>query len=136
MTERGDGPLFADKTRNDGMPVGAESLVNRLRDWIREIVPDLNVAPNHAWRHRVKTQFRDLRIEQRVADVIQGWSEEDANNAGSSYGEVSLKAKIDAIAAIPCYELQRVTTSGTHLLGHDTTSARINADESQRSNLS
>ncbi|WP_407155085.1 recombinase XerD [Bradyrhizobium sp. STM 3557] len=102
---RRDGPLFADETRDDGKPIGAESLVNRLRDWIRAIVPDPNVQPNHAWRHRLKTQFRDLRIEQRVADVIQGWSEEDSNNAGSGYGEVSLRAKADAISAIPRYQV-------------------------------
>ncbi len=104
---RRDGPLFADGTRVDGKPVGSESLVNRLRDWVRAIVPDPNVQPNHAWRHRLKTQFRDLRIEQRVADVIQGWSEEDSNNAGSGYGEVSLKAKADAIKAIPRYQVEQ-----------------------------
>ncbi|WP_316164537.1 MULTISPECIES: phage integrase N-terminal SAM-like domain-containing protein [unclassified Bradyrhizobium] len=106
---RREGPLFADKTRGDGKPVGAESLVNRLRDWVRAIVPDRDVQPNHAWRHRLKTQFRDLRIEQRVADVIQGWSEEDSNNAGSGYGEVSLKAKADAIATIPRYQVKAVS---------------------------
>lgn len=105
---RRDGPLFADRARSDGKPVGAESLVNRLREWVRAIVPDPNVAPNHAWRHRLKTQFRDLRIEQRVADVIQGWSEDDSNNAGSGYGEVSLRAKFDAIAAIPRYPVRTV----------------------------
>lgn len=103
---RPEGPLFADKTRADGKPLGAESLVNRLRAWVRKIVPDKSVQPNHAWRHRVKTLFRDLRIEQRVADVIQGWSEEDSKNAGSTYGDVTLKAKADAIFAIPYYEVE------------------------------
>jgi integrase len=114
-TGRRDGPLFADRARGDGKPVGAESLVNRLRDWVRAFVPDPNVQPNHAWRHRLKTQFRDLRIEQRVADVIQGWSEEDSNNAGSGYGEVSLKAKADAIAAIPRYHVRSMARNELHL---------------------
>jgi len=94
-----DGPLFAGKSRPDGLPAGFESLMCRMRDWIREIVPDPNVQPFHGWRHRLKTTFRDLRIEQRVAEDIQGWAEGESNNAGGGYGEVSLKAKANAIAA-------------------------------------
>jgi hypothetical protein len=111
VRSREKGPLFADKTRSDGKPVGAESLVNRLRDWVRKIVPDPNVQPNHAWRHRVKTQFRELRIEQRVADVIQGWSEEDGSNAGSGYGDVTVKAMSDAVFSLPRYTVLQSTNT-------------------------
>jgi integrase len=106
VKSRDEGPLFASETRRDGFPLGFEALMTRLRDWIREIVPDPNVQPFHGWRHRVKTIFRDLRIEQRVAEDIQGWAEGESTNAGGGYGEVSLKAKADAIAAIPRYKIR------------------------------
>ncbi|WP_420967903.1 tyrosine-type recombinase/integrase [Bradyrhizobium sp. B120] len=105
VNECADGLLFVSKAR-DGKPVGLKSLLNRMRDWIREAVPDPNVQPFHGWRHRLKTMFRDLRIEQRVADDIQGWAEDKSSNSGGGYGEASLKAKANAIAAIPRYRIR------------------------------
>jgi hypothetical protein len=60
------------------------------------------VQPNHGWRHRLKTQGRDLGIDARVLDAIQGHA---PRTAGEDYGDVSLKAKAAAIERLPRYSL-------------------------------
>jgi len=72
----------------------------RLRDWIRlEVgITDLNVQPNHGWRHTFKTRAIDAGIPERIADAIQGHA---PRSVGQSYGAVSLQAKRNAIEAMP-----------------------------------
>ena len=86
VNESDDGPLFA---------TGA---YKRVVDFIREVVPDHNVQPNHAWRHRLKTISRDLGFDPRVVDAIQGHA---ARTAGEAYGDVSVIAMARVIDKIP-----------------------------------
>jgi site-specific recombinase XerD len=71
----------------------------RLVRWVRglSILPT-DIDPNHGWRHRFKTQVRELGIDARVADAIQGHA---ARTAGKSYSDVTLKAKKAAIDKLP-----------------------------------
>lgn len=73
-------------------------LKNRLAEFARALVPDPNVAPNHAWRHRFKTVGRDAGLDSRVVDAIQGHA---PTNVSENYGDVSLKAMANAMALIP-----------------------------------
>ena len=73
-------------------------LKNRLAEFARALVPDPNVAPNHAWRHRFKTVGIEAGITPRVLDAIQGHA---PTNVSDSYGDVTLKAKAAAMALIP-----------------------------------
>jgi integrase len=75
----------------------------RVSTWLKEakLTPD-GVQPNHAWRHRFKTTSRDLGLDPRVVEAIQGHA---GRTAADNYGEVSLKAKAAAIAKLPPYEV-------------------------------
>ncbi|WP_170760416.1 DUF6538 domain-containing protein [Ruegeria lacuscaerulensis] len=97
------GPLFHHGTDPEKYLAAATQISNRLASWLQEmeLVPD-DVRPTHAWRHRFKSQCIELGILKRVYDAIQGHS---SNDASDNYGDVSLKAKIDAINKLPLYDL-------------------------------
>ncbi|MGY2902951.1 hypothetical protein [Bradyrhizobium sp. URHC0002] len=81
-----DGPLFAPGS------------YKRVVDHVRAVVTDPRVAPNHGWRHRLKTISRNLGLDHRVVDAIQGHA---ARTSGDDYGDVSVTAMARVIAAIP-----------------------------------
>jgi len=95
-------PLFysadADRTKKP-----AETSSGRLSEWLRQrkLTP-AGVQPNHAWRHRFKTITRDLGMDPRVVEAIQGHS---GRTAADGYGEVSLKAKSAVIFSLPHYKV-------------------------------
>lgn len=96
-----DGPLFHGGTDPTKYGVKAVRISSQLAEWLRgdSLVPD-GVQPNHAWRHRFKTQCREIGISDRVADAIQGHA---GRTAADDYGDVTLKTKADAIAKLPSY---------------------------------
>jgi integrase len=94
------GPLFV-RSEKFGVPIGVVGVVNRLREFLAPAVPS-GIFPNHAWRHRVKTQFRDLGVDKVVGDVIQAHA---LTGASANYGSVSLQAKCAAIAKLPRYKV-------------------------------
>ncbi|MET3989486.1 integrase [Bradyrhizobium sp. S3.9.2] len=81
-----DGPLFA------------KGSYKRVVDFVRTIVTDGRVQPNHAWRHRLKSISRDRGLDPRVVDAIQGHA---PRTAGDDYGDVSVTAMARVINAIP-----------------------------------
>lgn len=96
-----DGPLFHNATKPEKFRSAAVIVSNKLSEWLRKggLVPD-GVQPNHAWRHRLKTQCRELGVSDRVADAIQGHA---GRTAADNYGDVTIKTKADAIARLPIY---------------------------------
>lgn len=97
------GPLFHNGTDPAFYAAKAQRMSNQIADWLRinEIRPD-GVQPNHAWRHRLKTQGLELGLNSRVIDAMQGHS---GRTAGESYGDVTIAAKIAVIDKLPDYEL-------------------------------
>lgn len=83
-----EGPLFAK---------GSES---RLRSFIREVVPDPHVQPNHGWRHRMAFLGRRLALDPRAVEAITGHA---PRTEGERYGnaEFPIEALARIIAAIP-----------------------------------
>lgn len=79
------------------------ALINRLGNFVREVVPDKRVAPNHAWRHTFKTTARGAGVAPETIDAICGHA---PANVGASYGETPLKAKIRAIEMLPDFDLE------------------------------
>lgn len=77
-------------------------LLNRMREFVRPIVPDPLVQPNHGWRHLFTTMCIDAEIEGRVYNAIQGHA---AQTVAEQYGDVTLKAKAAAICKLPWFEL-------------------------------
>lgn len=96
-----DGPLFFDGTskRKAGGTHPSKTVSGRLSQWLGElkVVPE-GVDANHGWRHRFKTISRELKIDPRVADAIQGHA---PRTAGEGYGDVKLSTKAAAIAQFP-----------------------------------
>lgn len=98
------GPLFHGGTEPEKFAVKAVRISNQLSEWLRKsnLVPD-GVQPNHGWRHRFKTQCREIGISDNVADAIQGHA---GRTASDNYGDVTLKTKIDAIDRLSEYKLE------------------------------
>lgn len=75
---------------------------NRLTDFIRSIVTDKGVQPNHGWRHTFKTIGSEARISDRVLDAICGHK---PRTVGETYGGVTIAAKFGALSMFPKYEI-------------------------------
>jgi integrase len=93
------GPLFHNGTDPNNYAAKARRISNQVGEWLRdsEITPE-GVQPNHAWRHRFKTKGRELGIDTRILDAIQGHA---ARTAGDDYGDVTVAAKMRAIDQLP-----------------------------------
>lgn len=83
---------------SDDGPLFAKGAYKRVLDFVRTVVTDKRVQPNHGWRHRLKTIARNFGLDHRVVDAIQGHA---PRTAGEDYGDVSVVAMARVIAAIP-----------------------------------
>ncbi|WP_037317191.1 DUF6538 domain-containing protein [Ruegeria halocynthiae] len=97
------GPMFHSGTKQEDYSRKAKRIANQVAAWLSKsgLTPE-RLLPNHAWRHRLKTQCRELGISDRVVDAIQGHA---GKTAGDDYGDVTLKTKTDAIVKLPFYDL-------------------------------
>ena len=97
------GPIFHNAKDVKQYQSHSKKLANRIGDWLREeqLVPE-GVQPSHGWRHRFKTVGREIGIQDRVLDALQGHA---AKTAGDAYGDITLKTKINAIDCLPEYDL-------------------------------
>ncbi|WP_461356517.1 hypothetical protein [Bradyrhizobium sp. USDA 4454] len=84
-------------TSSDG-PLFAKGAYERVVAFVRSVVTDDRVQPNHGWRHRLKTIARNLGLDHRVVDAIQGHA---PRTSGEDYGDVTVMAMARVIAAIP-----------------------------------
>ncbi len=107
VSDADEGPLFHSATKPEKFRSAAVIVSNKLSDWLRKegLVPE-GIQPSHAWRHRLKTQCRELGISDRVADAIQGHA---GRTAADHYGDVTIKTKADAIGRLPEYPLSVVS---------------------------
>jgi integrase len=96
-----DGPLFYERDTVRDVNEVRQQIVSVLGKWIRSLnIVDSEVSPNHGWRHRFKTVSREIGIDPRVTDAIQGHS---GRTAGEDYGDVTVKARKIAIDRMPFY---------------------------------
>ena len=100
-----DGPLFHNGTDPAKFAAKAVRMTNLVGTWLQQsgLVP-AGVQPNYAWRHRFKSQGRDLGADIRVVDAIQGHA---GRTASDDYGDVSLIAKARVIDALPAYSITK-----------------------------
>jgi integrase len=94
------GHLFLTPSSNGDVLGPLQGVKNRLGEFVRTVVPDKNIAPNHGWRHRFKSVGMEAGIEHRILDAIQG---QRPRNVAEQYGEASIKAQAAAIAKMPRY---------------------------------
>lgn len=102
VEKRGSGPLFYRQVVRRGTTLPAETVATRLAKWVRSLgLISEEVQPNHGWRHRLKTVGRELKVDPRILDAIQGHA---PRTAGEHYGDASLKAKHEVIKLLPRYD--------------------------------
>jgi integrase len=92
------GHLFLDPAPSGEVRGPLRTLKNRLAEFARRTVADPNVMPNHGWRHRFKTLWRDASLDPRVMDAIQGHAPKTVSD---SYGDVTIKAQVAGLAKFP-----------------------------------
>jgi integrase len=101
-----DGPLFYAESKRQRKAGSSRAGYARGKasEWVRQTVKitDERVQPNHGWRHRFKTVARDVGIEQRYMDAIQGHSD---GSASASYGENTVRALYREIQKLPRYRV-------------------------------
>ena len=97
------GPLFLIPAKDGDVLGPLQGVKNRLGEFVREVVSDPGVQPNHGWRHRFKSICRDMGVDPGVRDAIQGHA---ARSVADEYGEVSITAKAIAIDKLPRYAIE------------------------------
>lgn len=96
------GHLFiAPRPRDGDLLAPIKTARNKLGAFVREVVPDPNVDPNHAWRHRFKTIGREVAVADTILDALQGHR---PKSVGDSYGDVTITARANAINKFPRYD--------------------------------
>lgn len=86
------GHMFLKVTREgpEGVMGALQTTKNRITAFVRTIVEDSRVQPNHAWRHRFETTARNLGKRQDVTNAITGHSTKDV---AADYGEKEMAAQ-------------------------------------------
>lgn len=105
-----EGPLFLTPRANGNVLGPLKVLSNRIRDFVRPIVPDPRVQPNHGWRHLFTTSCEESEINPRVYKAIMGHA---GQTAADKYGDVTLKTKSAAIRKLPSYDLDILRVMAT-----------------------
>ncbi|MDF0584955.1 hypothetical protein [Bradyrhizobium yuanmingense] len=87
----------------DPRALGVCNAVKTARSKVNAFVraKDKNVDPSHGWRHHFKTVGIEQGVETRVLDAIQGHA---PRNVSEGYGDVTIKAKANAMALFPTIE--------------------------------
>jgi integrase len=96
------GHLFVRPSSSGDVLGPLQGLKNRLAEFVRTVVKDKNVAPNHGWRHRFKTVGMEAGVAPRILDAIQG---QQPRTVAESYGDVTIKTLAAAIAKFPRYRV-------------------------------
>nr|WP_158266650.1 site-specific integrase [Alsobacter soli] len=98
VAESASGPLFYDAEASGER--GAESQSGKLRLWVRSIISDKQVQPNHGWRHRFTTIAREVGMDLEKREYIVGHTMKDV---GARYGDMAgLKDELDKL---PWYQV-------------------------------
>jgi integrase len=102
VTGSADGHLFLTPAVSGNVLGPLQGVTNRLGEFVRTIVRDPAVKPNHGWRHRFKTVGMQAGIPPRILDVIQGHA---PRSVADTYGDVTLKTLAAEINKVPAVDL-------------------------------
>jgi integrase len=103
------GHLFCGDGSNGTATGSADGVYKRVRDFVRGIVSDKRVQPNHAWRYSFKTYGFEAGIDSQTLDALCGHA---GKTKGQDYTKVTLKKRIEAMAAFPRYKLTAAKKCG------------------------
>lgn len=88
-----DGYLFLSPNAQGEVSGAWNAAKNRLQEFARQIITDLNVKPNHGWRHRFITLGRRHGMSQEIRRMItghrgEGIDEQDYGDPEGLYREI------------------------------------------------
>ena len=87
----------------EGVLGAISTIKNDITEFVRTIITDPRVQPNHAWRHRFETTSRDLGKRQDVTNAITGHSNKDV---AGHYGETGPEAQARFFSDWPRFEIE------------------------------
>jgi integrase len=98
------GPLFPKLPKAKKNNARSAYVARKIQQWIREDlqIKDRNLAPNHSFRHYLKSQLLDRDVQERISDAITGHK---TPGIGRKYEHVELSKKIWAIDKLPVIPL-------------------------------
>ncbi len=99
--EHGDGPLFRHLPKDKN---GKRStyVARKIDDWMDGVIKDPNLAPNHSFRHYLKSELLARDVPERISDAITGHK---TPGIGRKYEHVPMSKKLDAISKLPVIPL-------------------------------
>jgi len=102
MTEHGHGPLFRHLPKDKN---GKRStyVARKIDEWMDDVIKDPNLAPNHSFRHYLKSELLARDVPERISDAITGHK---TPGIGRKYEQVPMSKKFDAIDKLPVIPLQ------------------------------
>ncbi|WP_441279830.1 DUF6538 domain-containing protein [Bradyrhizobium sp. 63_E2_N1_3] len=107
VTASAKGYLFLTVAKDAEVRGKLRALKNRLAEFVRDIVPDKRVAPNHGWRHRFITMSRKHGLDQEKRRMITGHAGESVDER--VYGDPA--GLYVEVCKLPRYELVIPTRS-------------------------
>ena len=73
-----------------------------MNGWMDGVIQNPNLAPNHSFRHYLKSQLLDSDIQERISDAITGHK---TPGIGRKYEHVEMTKKFKAIKKLPIIPL-------------------------------
>jgi integrase len=101
VAEHGHGPLFRHVPKDkDGKR--ATYVARKIDEWMDDVIKDPNLAPNHSFRHYLKSQLLDRDVPERISDSITGHK---TPGIGRKYEHVEMAKKFKAVSKLPVIPL-------------------------------
>jgi integrase len=104
VAEHGHGPLFRDLPK-DKNGKRSSYVARKIDEWMDGVIKDPNLAPNHSFRHYLKSELLARDVPERISDAITGHK---TPGIGRKYEHVPISKKFDAIDKLPVIPLQEV----------------------------
>lgn len=112
VQERGDGPLFYQRTSGDPARAHAsKSVAGKVAAWVRAQsgFRDRRKDPSHAFRHWFKSELAAAGVQDSLADGIVGHGK---RSVADHYRHFSIQTKAEAIRRVSAPRPSRLTQNG------------------------
>lgn len=107
VTTSAKGYLFLTVAKHAEVQGKLRAMKNRLAEFVRDIVSDKRVAPNHGWRHRFITMSRKHGLDQEKRRMITGHAGESVDER--VYGDPA--GLYVEVCKLPPYDVERFSSA-------------------------
>jgi hypothetical protein len=73
-------------------------VARKIDDWMDRVIKDPNLAPNHSFRHYLKSELLARDVPERISDAITGHK---TPGIGRKYEHVEMAKKFEAVSKLP-----------------------------------